>query len=103
MPIYEYRCKNCSSDFEVLYRSFTENRDTKCPDCDNYDVERKISLSSFKMNRNASSSSEKFSDSSEIGRNVEEKFKTHGVEMPYSVKKTIDDARGGQMPKGLDI
>ena len=62
-----------------MYRSFTENRDTKCPDCDNYDVERKISLSSFKMNRNASSSSEKFSDSSDIGRNVEEKFKTHGL------------------------
>jgi len=55
------------------------------------------------MNRNASSSSEKFSDSSDIGRNVEEKFKSHGVEMPDSVRKTIDDARGGQMPKGLDI
>jgi hypothetical protein len=53
------------------------------------------------MNRNASS--EKFSDSSDIGRNVEEKFKTHDVEMPESVRRTIDDARGGQMPKGLDI
>ena len=101
MPIYEYRCKSCFLDFEVLYRSFTENRDTQCPDCQNYDVKRKISLSSFKMNRNASS--EKFSDSSDIGRNVEEKFKTHGVEMPESVRRTIDDARGGQMPKGLDI
>jgi len=101
MPIYEYRCKSCYLDFEVLYRSFTENRDTQCPDCKNYDVKRKISLSSFKMNRNGSS--EKFSDSSDIGRNVEEKFKTHGVEMPENVRRTIDDARGGQMPKGLDI
>ena len=101
MPIYEYCCKSCYLDFEVLYRSFTENRDTQCPDCKNYDVKRKISLSSFKMNRNGSS--EKFSDSSDIGRNVEEKFKTHDVEMPESVRRTIDDARGGQMPKGLDI
>ena len=101
MPIYEYRCKSCYLDFEVLYRSFTENRDTQCPDCKNYDVKRKISLSSFKMNRNGSY--EKFSDSSDIGRNVEEKFKTHDVEMPESVRRTIDDARGGQMPKGLDI
>tara|TARA_B100001123_G_scaffold119714_1_gene139314 strand:+ start:769 stop:936 length:168 start_codon:yes stop_codon:yes gene_type:complete len=55
------------------------------------------------MTGKSSPSSEKFSDSSDIGRNVEEKFRTHGVEMPESVRKTIDDARGGQTPKGLDI
>ena len=101
MPIYEYQCKSCCLDFEILHRSFIDHSDTQCPDCNTYDVEKKISLSSFKMTGKSSPSSEKFSDSSDIGRNVEEKFRTHGVEMPESVRKTIDDARGGQPPKGL--
>ena len=44
-----------------------------------------------------------YSDPSNIGKNVEASFSKHGVQMPDSVRKSIDDARGGKMPDGLDI
>lgn len=41
MPIYEYHCQDCKSEFELLIRS-TEQPD--CPDCGNKQIEKKISL-----------------------------------------------------------
>jgi hypothetical protein len=43
-----------------------------------------------------------FSDPRNIGRNVEESFTRYGMEMPQSVRESIDAARQGEMPKGLD-
>lgn len=41
MPIYEYRCRACRHDFEVLVRT----GDTPaCPACAAVDLERRISL-----------------------------------------------------------
>ena len=34
---------------------------------------------------------------------MEQSFSKHGLQMPDSVKKSIDNARKGKMPKGLDI
>lgn len=48
------------------------------------------------------SSPDFFSDPRNIGRNVEESFSRFGVEMPESVRESIDAARQGEMPKGLD-
>jgi putative FmdB family regulatory protein len=39
MPLYEYTCQNCDSDFEKLATSGDEVR---CPDCGSTDVSRKI-------------------------------------------------------------
>jgi hypothetical protein len=44
-----------------------------------------------------------YRDPRNIGRNVEESFSHHGVELPQSVRETIDAARDGQVPKGIDI
>ena len=33
MPIYEYTCKDCSSQFEKFVRSMTANVEVKCPQC----------------------------------------------------------------------
>ena len=33
---------------------------------------------------------------------MEESFSKHGVDMPDSVRQSIDDARKGKMPDGLD-
>jgi putative FmdB family regulatory protein len=41
MPIYEYRCQQCSNEFEVLVRSDTAPR---CPDCDSEELEKLLSL-----------------------------------------------------------
>ncbi len=32
MPTYEYRCKDCGHDFEVV-QAFTDDALTKCPEC----------------------------------------------------------------------
>jgi hypothetical protein len=46
---------------------------------------------------------EYYKDPRNIGRDVEESFTRHGVEMPKSVRNSIDAAREGELPKGLDI
>jgi putative FmdB family regulatory protein len=48
MPIYEYHCKSCDSEFET----FVRNRDAEpdaCPECDAEKIERLISNTSFKL------------------------------------------------------
>lgn len=43
MPIYEYRCKTCEHNFELLVRGKTE---PSCPSCKGQDLERLLSLPS---------------------------------------------------------
>jgi len=50
-----------------------------------------------------SDSSSYYSDKSNIGKHVEESFSKNGLDMPDTVRKTIDEARSGKMPKNLDI
>lgn len=33
MPTYQYRCKDCGHDFEVV-QAFTDDALTECPECD---------------------------------------------------------------------
>ena len=42
MPIYEYQCKDCSHNFEVLQVS-TSDPAPKCPECQCTDVTKLIS------------------------------------------------------------
>jgi putative FmdB family regulatory protein len=41
MPIYNYRCTNCGTEFERLVRSDTQ---VACPDCQGERLERLMSL-----------------------------------------------------------
>jgi putative FmdB family regulatory protein len=45
MPIYEYRCRACTRQFEALVRSGT---DVRCPACSSKDLERLLSLPAIK-------------------------------------------------------
>jgi len=38
MPIFEYRCQKCDSEFEKLV--FGAGADVHCPDCDSSEVEK---------------------------------------------------------------
>jgi len=44
MPIYEYKCKNCRLEFELLLFSGEE---AKCPKCSSKNLDKKISKVSF--------------------------------------------------------
>lgn len=41
MPIFEYKCRNCSHQFEKLVRN---DATPLCPECQNADVEKLLSL-----------------------------------------------------------
>ena len=49
MPIYEYICNPCNKRVSLFFRSYDEaSRNTAiCPDCDNKDLRRLISVSSI--------------------------------------------------------
>ncbi len=43
MPIYEYTCLGCGTDFEKLVRNAESVREIKCPVCGDDEVEEKFS------------------------------------------------------------
>lgn len=43
MPIYEYHCRDCRSDFEALVWTSREEQSVECPKCANKEVERILS------------------------------------------------------------
>ncbi|MFO1520402.1 MAG: zinc ribbon domain-containing protein [bacterium] len=47
MPIYEYVCKDCGSEFEQIQK-FSDPPLKKCPSCGGK-AEKKVSLSSFQL------------------------------------------------------
>jgi putative FmdB family regulatory protein len=103
MPIYEYICNICEIGFEVFHKSYRNQRSVECSTCSSEDVTKQISKVSFKLGGPTSSSDDYSADSSNIGKNVESTFSSHGIDMPDSIRRTIDGARGGKMPDGLDI
>ncbi len=42
MPIYEYVCSKCASEFEMLVKSSSEK--VNCPKCSDSKVQRKLSV-----------------------------------------------------------
>lgn len=48
MPIYEYKCDDCSAQFEAL-RRITDETIPDCEECGSGNVHRLISLSSFHL------------------------------------------------------
>ena len=112
MPIYEYRCSSCQAVSSFFTRSITTTLVPVCGHCQSRDMVRR--MSTFAMGKPAQSVQEKYSpgtgqlasdyygDPRNIGRHVEEGFARHSLDMPPSVRESIDAARQGELPKGLD-
>ncbi len=48
MPLYEYRCKDCGSEFEKMIRFTEANQLPACPKCESLNTQKKLShVSSF--------------------------------------------------------
>ena len=45
MPIFEYKCKQCNSKFEVLHKSSLNQEEVSCPKCNS--IENQKLLSTF--------------------------------------------------------
>ncbi len=55
MPIFEYKCNECQTKFEVLHKSINNIESVNCPKCNSAD--NKKMLSSFSASVSSSSSS----------------------------------------------
>ena len=53
MPIYEYKCDECGSEYEQIRRMSDADRDLECPSCKSHEVKRQ--LSSFATSGGSSS------------------------------------------------
>ena len=43
MPLYDYQCRSCGSNFEMLRRMQDDDRDVRCPDCHSELIDRLFS------------------------------------------------------------
>ncbi len=43
MPIFEYHCNACETNFEVLQRTNDVNKSLKCPNCGKQDARKRFS------------------------------------------------------------
>lgn len=113
MPIYEYRCEMCGGISSFFTKTINTEVEPVCVHCQGTDVRRVISIcamgkSGRPLQDNYSSGMGRppldyYRDTRNIGRHVEDSFARHGVEMPESVRDTIQAAREGDLPKGLDV
>ncbi len=111
MPIYEFRCRNCGLVSSFFLRSINSALEPSCDHCQSTNMQRR--MSSFAMGKTTPSvhgqypsqstaGLDYYSDPRNIGRHVEESFKQYGMDLPPSVRDTIDAAREGDLPKGVD-
>ncbi len=113
MPIYEYRCEICGGMSSFFTKTINTEVEPVCNHCQGTDLRRV--LSTFAMGKSGRAEQDNYSpgmgrppldyyrDPRNIGRHVEDSFARHGVQMPESVRDTIQAAREGDLPKGLDI
>ena len=115
MPIYEYRCRACGKTSTFFTRSINEPLEPVCSSCESSDMHRAVSAFAYHKSLKTiheesglppdpgASSTDYYKDPRNIGRHVEEAFQKYGVEMPDTVKDSIDAARQGELPEGLDL
>lgn len=48
MPIYEYQCKSCQHEFEILQKMSADPL-RECPDCGKEELKKKISAAAFRL------------------------------------------------------
>jgi putative FmdB family regulatory protein len=44
MPIYEYQCHDCGTEFEKMVRFAEAGQDQTCPSCQSQNTKKKISV-----------------------------------------------------------
>ncbi|MEI6290836.1 MAG: zinc ribbon domain-containing protein [Chloroflexota bacterium] len=57
MPIYEYHCNACGSNFELVLRFSDTAKDQVCPNCNDTQIQKKLSAFASIGGTNAGSTS----------------------------------------------
>lgn len=50
MPLYDYNCKKCDIDYEILVDLKLYDQEIECPNCKNTKLDRLVSAPYFKVN-----------------------------------------------------
>ena len=111
MPIYEYRCGACGDTSSFFVRAIGNPVEARCSRCQSRQMERVVSAFAYHKSHSTLQGShgpgapslDYYKDPRNIGRHVEGTFERYGVDMPDSVRDTIDAARDGHAPPGLDL
>ncbi len=112
MPIYEFKCRDCSRLSSEFARSIDVPLEPCCEHCGSTSLERIPSSFAYRSSgqrghHDYSAEPEgldDFRDPHQIGRGVERQFEQYGVEMPHETREMIDAAREREFPgplKGL--
>ena len=64
MPIFEFRCLECSNLFEKIFLASDERADIECPECRSASFERVVSKSSHVMGMGSGASQPKMTTKS---------------------------------------
>lgn len=56
MPIYEYKCSDCESNYEIFHKSLSNLSEIKCPKCQSVNYSKRLSV----VNANVQGSPSKF-------------------------------------------
>ncbi|MFA6467798.1 MAG: zinc ribbon domain-containing protein [Bacteroidota bacterium] len=67
MPTYEYRCTDCSKEYDVFHKVREVAEDIVCPDCGSTSHARKMSVTGMSMSGYSSSSSSSYSSADSCG------------------------------------
>jgi putative FmdB family regulatory protein len=109
MPIYEYRCQDCSKLNSVFVRTVSSAVDPICEKCGSKRLEK--APAKFAYHRSGQQIMEQYGmpgpgdgpdaykDPRQIGRWVEKRFDEMGMELPGEARKMIDAAREGEFPE----
>ncbi len=105
MPIYEYRCEDCSKVSSILVRSPRAVAAPVCQHCGGARLKKMISrVSRLKTQSDVVQEygtprpGEPYSDPRQIGSWVEKRFESYGMPVPEETRQMIDAAREGELP-----
>ena len=105
MPIYEYLCTPCSKRVNLFFRSYGEaNRNTAvCPDCDNSDLRRLISVSSISSGKN-STSEQKISPNNPhlLAQKMRSSMRKSGKDYGNEFNEVVHRLEKGENPNSIE-
>ena len=105
MPIYEYICNPCNKRVNLFFRSYDEaSRNTAiCPDCDNKDLRRLISVSSISGGQK-STSQQKISPNNPhlLAQKMRSSMRKSGKDYGNEFNEVVHRLEKGENPNSIE-
>jgi len=102
MPIYEYQCLSCETEFQKLILKKEEEKNLLCPECESRDIKRLISRVAYHLSEgdrlasfdpNAHQSESFYGDSRNIGLRAQKRAQEMGVDLGKGFKDKLEKLR----------